>query len=106
MDKDEYEPKPYLCPVCHWQIGEKYREHNQRVTRLRIYRRAIEPTRARPDASIPAHILFAALALNDGTVPCEHCGNAVGWYASENAMQEMFERRKARTFGLKEARDG
>jgi hypothetical protein len=96
-DPADYDPKPFLCQVCEWVLGESYREPNQRITQLRVYR----VTRP-PDWPLlisitdwPDNKIYSVTQMNDGTVICCHCGNKQNWYANQTAIAEMLERRYA-----------
>jgi hypothetical protein len=89
-DPADYDPKPFLCQVCEWVLGESYREPNQRITQLRVYRIARSEK-----LHYPYHTAFAVAQMNDGAVVCSHCGNKQSWYANQTAIAEMLERKCA-----------
>lgn len=95
MPSDEnYEPKPFTCEYCGWTIGEKYRDPNERITRLRVYVQA----RA-PESGILGNgtqIYYSVIGLNDGLVVCRNCTRITSWVANQSAIKELLERRTVR----------
>jgi hypothetical protein len=91
----DYDPKPFFCR-CGWILGESYRELNQRITQLRIYRCARAPECGLDLNDTPKHVKFSVTRLNDGAVICGHCGSEESWYANQSAIAEMLERKYIR----------
>lgn len=92
-------PRVFVCKVCGWILGESYRDQARRITQLRIFRHPCEI--GTPPMPVHAHLLrpqliYAAVQVNDCTVLCEHCGAEVSWYANQNAIEIMIERRRKR----------
>lgn len=93
-------PRPFPCKVCGWILGESYREKGKRITQLRIFRHPqaqVDPVlvvtsalASRPQA------IFAAIQVNDCSVICEHCGAEISWFANQNAIEMMIERKVKR----------
>jgi len=70
------DPKPFKCRNCGWVLGYSYREPGKHITQLRILRHPYEQVVefvpvANPSRPAP---VYAAMAVNDGIVLCEHCG--------------------------------
>lgn len=94
---DDYEPRDFCCRTCGWILGESYREDGKRITQLRTFRHAKDGAGTVADLStVPVHIKFGMLKVNDGGVLCDHCGDETPWFANATAIVEMLERKKAR----------
>lgn len=91
-----YIPRAFCCKKCGWILGESYREENSRITQLRVYRFPRHPREGlnRQQYSKP-FMQFAAMQVNDAQIPCS-CGEVNGWYANQNAIAEMIERKHGR----------
>jgi hypothetical protein len=92
------DPKPFKCRNCGWVLGYSYREPGKHITQLSILRHPYEQVvgvTPVTSASRPA-VLFAAEHVNDCAVLCEHCGASTGWYANQNAIEAMIERKSKR----------
>ncbi len=94
------QPAPFLCAYCGAILGEKYREHNSRLTHLRVYRHARIAGSGVDQSGADEHALYAICKVPDGSVYCERCGRETTWYASGAALEEMLSRHKSRAFGL------
>lgn len=93
------DPRVFACKVCGWVLGESYREPGKHVTHLRIFRHpyaAISPALHVPATPSRPATLYCAVQVNDCTVLCEHCGAQTGWFANQNAIEMMIERRNNR----------
>jgi hypothetical protein len=88
----DYDPKPFVCQVCGWILGESYREPNQRITQLRVYRLTRPPECSFDLENDCDYKAYVVTRLNDGAVVCAHCGNEQSWYANQTAIAEMLGR--------------
>jgi hypothetical protein len=91
-----YRPCLFSCNVCGWLLGESYRETNSRITQLRTYRHPRTKEQGFDLRPLAIKDKFSMLKVNDGAVLCEHCGGETSWFANQNAVAEMLERRSAR----------
>lgn len=98
MPAADPDPRPFKCRNCGWVLGYSYRELGKRITHLRILRHPYEQVVdfvpvANPSRPAP---IYAAMAVNDGIVLCEHCGAETGWFANQTAISAMIERKSKR----------
>ncbi len=102
-------PKIFQCNVCGWILGESYREPGKRITQLRIFRHPqaqVEPALiARPALPSRPAVMFVAMQVNDCAVLCEHCGAETSWFANQNAIEMMIERKNIRKVVLDEKKE-
>jgi hypothetical protein len=98
MPADDPDPRPFKCRNCGWVLGYSYREKGKHITHLSILRHPYEQVvgvAPVPVTSRPA-VYFAAIQVNDSAVLCEHCGASTGWFANQNVIEMMIERRSKR----------
>jgi len=79
-------------------LGYSYRDPGKRITQLRILRHPYEQVADFVPAAKPSRpaLVYAAMQVNDCMVLCEYCGAEVGWYANQNAIEMMIERKAKR----------
>ena len=107
MPAPDPDPKPFKCNVCWWVLGYSYREPGKRITQLMILRHPYEQVVDFVPASKPSRpaLVYAAMQVNDCMVLCEHCGAGVGWFANQNAIEMMVERRNNRRDAIDEKKE-
>lgn len=98
MPTPDPDPKPFQCKNCGWVLGYSYRDPGKRITQLRILRHPYKQVVDFVPAAKPSRpaLVYAAMQVNDCMLLCEHCGAEVGWYANQNAIDMMIERKAKR----------
>jgi hypothetical protein len=94
----KYEPKAFCCCECEWEIGISYREKGSRITQLKILRQARNPAEQEGAVSQIQNqrLMFVGVQANDLKIVCGHCGALTGWFANQNAIEVMLERKSKR----------
>lgn len=93
------EPKPRTCEGCGWVIGMMVKTN--RHTTLSVFEKTVERT--------PAALtddLFRVVNMESGNCRCGHCGRVNTWHFSQRRLEELFQNRISRTFGLEGVGDG
>lgn len=102
MPKDD-DPKPYYCEQCGYVLG-LIRKGPDRRSKLDVFRLPLPTLAILVDSS--SEYSYAVIELEQGNVPCGHCGAVRKWRISDHALDDLLARRKKRTFGLMEVEHG
>jgi hypothetical protein len=100
-------PRPYVCQRCNYVLGFVMRGSDRRP-KLSVLRLSAHADQLEALVDMALHgtrSLYSVMGLEQGEVICLHCGAGRVWSMSEAAIENLLERRRARTFGL-EVEDG
>lgn len=87
----------YRCEQCNSILGVLYGERNR--SRLNVFRRYATEVQV-TEAYIRDISNYVMLNLEQGTVICAWCGARKKWSMSDQALQDLLERRRSRKYGL------
>lgn len=96
--QQNYQPKPFYCEKCKWQIAVIYREPGRRITQLMILRQPRDPASEKLIGAeySELHKIFNVMKANDCDVVCGNCGHFNGWFANQTTMAEMLKLRSSK----------